>query len=47
MIEIWMKMHFRMSNFFLLNKEWHIMLALHVVLVTLHGRFTISIDQDK
>ena len=28
-------------------KEWQIMLSLHLVLVTLHGRITISIVQDK
>ena len=29
------------------NKEWQIMLGLHSLLVTRHGRFTISIKQDK
>jgi hypothetical protein len=28
-------------------KEWQILLGLHIVLVTLHGRFTIRIEQDK
>jgi hypothetical protein len=28
-------------------KEWQIMLGLHLVLVTLHTQFTISIEQDK
>ena len=27
-------------------KEWQIMLGIHLV-VTLHGRFTISIEQDN
>ena len=30
-----------------LNMEWQIMLALNLLLVTLHGRFTIGIEQDK
>ena len=30
-----------------LYKEWQIMLGLHLVLMTLHGRFTISSEQDK
>ena len=28
-------------------EEWQIILRLHLVLVTLHGRFTIAIEQDK
>ena len=28
-------------------KEWEIMLGLHLVLVALHGQFTISIEEDK
>ena len=27
-------------------KEWQMMLGLHLVLVTLHGRFSISIELD-
>ena len=30
-----------------LSKEWQIMLGLRLVLVTLHGRFTSRIEQDK
>ena len=36
-----------MPNFVFFNKEWQIILGLHLVLVTLHMRFTISIEQDK
>jgi len=28
-------------------KEWQIMLGKHLVLMTLHDQFTISIEQDK
>lgn len=34
-----------MPQFF--YKEWQIMLCLHVVLVTLYGGFTVSIEQDN
>ena len=30
-----------------LDKEWQIILGLHLVLVLLHGRFTTSNEQDK
>ena len=29
-----------------LNKEWQMMVGLHLASVTLHMRFTISIEQD-
>jgi len=29
------------------DKEWQIILGLHLVLVALHESFTISIEQDK
>jgi hypothetical protein len=28
-------------------KEWHVVLGLRLVLMTLHGRMTIDIEQDK
>ena len=31
----------------MLYKEWHLGLDLHLVLVRLHMRFTISTEQDK
>lgn len=32
---------------FFFNKEWQIMLGLHLILVTLYGWITISFEQDK
>ena len=29
------------------SKEWQVMVCLHLVLLTLHGRFAFSIEQDK
>ena len=58
MIEIWMKNHLVSDNicdivnleyaiFIFVNKEWQIMVGLHLVLVILHKWFTISIEQDE
>ena len=56
MIEILVKNHLESDNICnIVNpqrpfyKEWQIILSLYLVLVTLHGRFTMSIqfEQDK
>ena len=57
MMENWMKNHLLSDNnynivipycpIFFFNKKWQIMLGLHLVLVTLHGWFTINIEQDE
>ena len=55
MNEIWMKIHLVSDSYckiriVMLNefqKEWQIMLGLQLVLVTLYGRVTIIIEQDK
>ena len=56
MIEIWMENHLVSDNncndanlwcAFKKEKEWQIILGSHLVLVTLHGQFTISIEQGK
>jgi hypothetical protein len=52
MIEIGMKNHRSLQYCKIIRsnisyKEWQMMLGLRVVLMTLHGWFTISIEQDK
>ena len=57
MIEIWMNNHLVSDNFYNIKskvimrediyKGRQRMLGLHLVLVTLHGQFTISIEQDN
>ena len=54
MIKIWMKKYLAGDNdyhivglWLLIYKEWKIMLGSHLVFVALHGRFTISVEQDK
>ena len=44
----WHYLQHLISDYFIkFSKDWSMMLGLHLVLVTLHKRFTISIEQDK